>query len=149
MRKRMLMKQPYFPFSVLLVLTIAVTGFAVLYNFVLEPQHATTLQYIYPVVEQASEPSASPDSVRVYAGGGMQNTQTMQQDEPNVQFPLNLNTATAEELKAVPRVGDVLSQRIVQYRDVLGGYTDLRQLMEIKGIGESTYAEISAYLYIA
>lgn len=142
------MKQTYLPFSVLLALTIAVSGFAVLYNVVLEPQHATTLQYAYPVVEQMSESSASPDAVRIYADGGAQSAQAAQKSETNVQFPLNLNTATTEELKAIPRIGDVLAERIVQYRDVLGGYTDLQQLMEIKGIGESTYAEISVYLYI-
>ena len=61
-------------------------------------------------------------------------------------FPLNINTATQEELTYIPRVGEVISSRIVQYRDVLGGYTSLEQLMEIKGIGEATYLHLSGYL---
>jgi DNA uptake protein ComE-like DNA-binding protein len=72
------------------------------------------------------------------------------QEEPDLLpvFPLNLNTATREELMAVPRIGEVLSGRIVQYRDVLGGYTDLTQLTQIKGISENTLLEIGAYLTI-
>ena len=62
------------------------------------------------------------------------------------QFPLNINTATQEELAYIPRVGEVMSSRIVQYRDVLGGFTSLEQLMEIKGIGEATYLHLSGYL---
>jgi competence protein ComEA len=71
-------------------------------------------------------------------------------EEPEiiVEFPLNLNTATYEELILIPRVGDVTAQRILQYRDHLGGYSTLEQLMEIKGIGEATFDTIAPYLYV-
>jgi competence ComEA-like helix-hairpin-helix protein len=72
-------------------------------------------------------------------------------EEPEivVEFPLDLNIATYDELILIPRVGDVTAQRILQYRDHLGGYYDtLEQLMEIKGIGESTFDAIAPYLYV-
>lgn len=66
----------------------------------------------------------------------------------SVQFPLELNSATQEQLMFIPKVGNVTSQRIVQYREHLGGYTSLEQLMEIKGIGQGTYDQIAPYLYL-
>ncbi|MDR2931721.1 MAG: helix-hairpin-helix domain-containing protein, partial [Oscillospiraceae bacterium] len=71
-----------------------------------------------------------------------------EQDVVSVTFPLDLNTATVDELKFIPQVGDVTAQRIIQYRDHLGGYTQLEQLMEIKGIAEKFFERIEPYLYI-
>jgi competence protein ComEA len=51
-------------------------------------------------------------------------------------------------LELIPGVGNVTAQRIIQYRDHLGGYTSLEQLMEISGIGEGTYAELEPYLVV-
>jgi competence protein ComEA len=55
---------------------------------------------------------------------------------------LNLNTATAAQLEQLPRVGPVLAQRIVDYRDQHGGFRSVEQLREVTGIGDSTFAEL-------
>jgi competence protein ComEA len=66
-----------------------------------------------------------------------------------VQFPLDINTATLEEILFIPGVGDTMAQRIIQYRDHLGGsYSGLEQLMDIKGVGEQTYAKLWQYFTI-
>ncbi|MDL2233746.1 helix-hairpin-helix domain-containing protein [Ruminococcaceae bacterium OttesenSCG-928-L11] len=65
-----------------------------------------------------------------------------------VYFPLDLNRATEEELALVPAIGDVTARRIVQYRQWLGGYSSLEQLMEIRGIGEKTWQTIAPYLFV-
>ncbi|HML47677.1 MAG TPA: helix-hairpin-helix domain-containing protein, partial [Clostridia bacterium] len=52
---------------------------------------------------------------------------------------LSLNTATLEELEALPRIGSVLAERIVAYREAMDGYVDDAELMRIQGIGETTY----------
>jgi competence protein ComEA len=55
---------------------------------------------------------------------------------------LNLNTATAAELDALPGVGPVLAQRIVDHRDQ-GPYTSVDQLDDVPGIGPARAAELA------
>jgi competence protein ComEA len=55
---------------------------------------------------------------------------------------VNLNAATAEQLKGLPGVGDVLAQRIVEFRDAHGGFRSVDQLREVSGIGERKFAEL-------
>lgn len=70
------------------------------------------------------------------------------EEEIAVSFPLELNTATRQELEEIPGIGEVLAQRMVDYREHLNGYDSLEQLLEIQGIGEQTYLKIIPYLYI-
>lgn len=52
---------------------------------------------------------------------------------------VNLNTASADQLEELPGVGPVLAQRIVDHREKRGGFTSVRQLMEVSGIGPKTF----------
>lgn len=53
---------------------------------------------------------------------------------------VNLNTATVDQLEALPGVGPVLAQRIVEHRQRKGRFTSVKQLLEVEGIGEKKYA---------
>lgn len=55
---------------------------------------------------------------------------------------VNLNTATLEQLDALPGVGPVTAQRIVAWRAAHGEFTRVSQLQEVEGIGPKTYAEL-------
>lgn len=56
--------------------------------------------------------------------------------------PVNLNTATAEELIQLKGVGEVIAQRIIDWREANGPFTSIEQIMEVKGIGEVTFNNI-------
>ena len=56
--------------------------------------------------------------------------------------PLDLNTATAADLDALPGIGPVLAQRILDTRAQLGSFTSVEELGEVSGIGESRLADL-------
>jgi competence protein ComEA len=49
--------------------------------------------------------------------------------------PVNLNTATASDLDALPGIGPVLAQRVLDWRTEHGGFTSVDQLREVSGLG--------------
>ncbi|WP_370090209.1 ComEA family DNA-binding protein [Ekhidna sp.] len=61
---------------------------------------------------------------------------------------LDLNLATAEELQKVRGIGPAYSERIVKYRDILGGFSDTTQLREVYGLKEETIAELLTHFEI-
>lgn len=56
---------------------------------------------------------------------------------------LDLNAATAGDLDALPGIGPVLAQRIVEYRERTGFFRTVEQLDDVPGIGPTTYAELA------
>lgn len=65
-----------------------------------------------------------------------------------VSYPINLNTATVEELVSIDGLGESRASAIIEYRDYLGGYTSVEQIKGISGIGDATYAKLAPYLTV-
>ncbi|HBL37239.1 MAG TPA: competence protein ComEA [Firmicutes bacterium] len=61
---------------------------------------------------------------------------------------LDPNIATSEQLQTLPGIGPVLAARIIEYRETVGKFVILEDLLAVKGIGEKTLAKIRPYLYI-
>jgi competence protein ComEA len=53
---------------------------------------------------------------------------------------VNINTASVEELQVLPRIGPVVAQRIVDYREKNGAFEGTAELMNVNGIGEKTFS---------
>ena len=56
--------------------------------------------------------------------------------------PIDLNTATVQQLDALPGVGPVLAQRIVDWRTQHGRFESVDQLQEVSGLGPSRLADL-------
>ncbi|WP_245857972.1 ComEA family DNA-binding protein [Mumia flava] len=56
--------------------------------------------------------------------------------------PVNLNTATAEDLDTLPGVGPVTAQAILDWRSENGSFSSVEQLLDVSGIGEATLDEL-------
>jgi competence ComEA-like helix-hairpin-helix protein len=59
---------------------------------------------------------------------------------------IDVNSADAEDLRAVPGIGPQLAERIVDQREKLGGFADLEELGNIPGIGKKRLAGWAPYL---
>lgn len=63
-------------------------------------------------------------------------------------YKIELNRADTTALKKIPGIGSVLSNRIVKYKNMIGGYYSAEQLKEVYGISDSLYIKINDYVYI-
>ncbi|MET8509331.1 helix-hairpin-helix domain-containing protein [Streptomyces sp. NPDC004787] len=57
--------------------------------------------------------------------------------------PLSLNTATVEQLDALPGVGPVLARHIVEHRVRHGGFRTVAELRDVNGIGARRFADLA------
>ena len=55
---------------------------------------------------------------------------------------LNINTATAAELDALPGIGEKKAQAIVDYRAENGPFSSIDGIKEVKGIGDGIFEQI-------
>lgn len=55
---------------------------------------------------------------------------------------LNINTATLEELIALPKVGKRDAKKIIEYRVKNGGFKSIEEIKDVRGIGPRTFDEI-------
>jgi competence protein ComEA len=56
--------------------------------------------------------------------------------------PINVNTATLDQLETLPGIGPALGQRIIDYREQHGPFQSVEDLLEVSGIGEKRLADL-------
>ena len=61
---------------------------------------------------------------------------------------LNINNASAEELVKLSGIGPAKAERIIELRNQLGKFSDINELLEVKGIGPKTLAKFKDQITI-
>lgn len=61
---------------------------------------------------------------------------------------VNLNTATLEELDALPGVGPSTAKNIIAYREAHGGFAAPEEIMNVKRIGEKTFGKLKEFIKV-
>lgn len=76
------------------------------------------------------------------------NTGTTTPNTANNNALININTATKEELKSLNGIGDALSQRIIDFREQNGAFSDIESIKNVSGIGEKKFEGIKDYITV-
>lgn len=69
-------------------------------------------------------------------------------DTSHFDYPLNLNTATQEALESLPGIGPSKARDIINYREQIGAYESVDELVNVPGIGPTTLDSIREYLIV-
>jgi competence protein ComEA len=67
---------------------------------------------------------------------------------PSTDNPLNLNTATPEQLDLLPGIGPTRATDIIAYRTQHGSFKTIDEIMNVSGIGQTTFDRIKALIYV-
>jgi competence protein ComEA len=90
-------------------------------------------------IQESQATSSSVDGVSI---------QTTVGTVDDISYPIDLNTATVEELMTIDGLGEKRAGLIVAYRQEIGSYSDVSQIKDIKGIGDSLYQQVAPYLTV-
>ncbi|MDD5476391.1 MAG: helix-hairpin-helix domain-containing protein [Syntrophales bacterium] len=61
-------------------------------------------------------------------------------------MPMEINSASQDDLVMISGIGPATAEAIVKYREERGGFTSIRELTSIRGIGEKRFQELERYL---
>ena len=62
---------------------------------------------------------------------------------------ININTATAAELETLPRIGEKIAERILEFRKKNGPFKRIEDLMKVNGIGEKVFLQLKDRITVA
>jgi competence ComEA-like helix-hairpin-helix protein len=102
--------------------------------------HPDEVQRLLPYIQIAAKENKSPQK----------NYETKNFDKPK-SYPslIDVNTADTSSFIALPGIGSKLAQRIINFRDKLGGFYKTEQLAETFGLPDSTFQKIRVRLSIS
>ena len=119
-------------FAVFLVFAGIIVTFAFSWSYIgeddTESGETVSLQYI----TESKVQNPSPNENTSYSSG----------DTEQTKGKVNINTATVDELDALPGIGPAKAQAIVDYRNTQGAFLKIEDVMNVSGIGEKIFEQI-------
>ena len=116
-------------FSILVILTIAFAAFT--FGFFLGRNQITEpVTLSVPVSMQTVPPETTAPLEETFP------------TEPPISFPIDIQRAETAEFMALPGIGEVLAQRIIDYREQNGGFQCPEDLLNVEGIGQKRFEDI-------
>lgn len=91
-----------------------------------------------PFAEQIGSTSASPA-----LNGGNESAA-----QPEADDRVDINTADPTQLTTLPGIGEVLAGRIMAYREEVGRFNNIYELMDVSGIGEKTFEKLESLIRV-
>lgn len=78
-----------------------------------------------------------------YVAAETMSVETVEQSEGRRQeAAININEATVEMLTSLPRIGETVAGRIVEFRQEHGPFKRIEELMNVRGVGEKTFSRL-------
>jgi competence protein ComEA len=98
------------------------------------------------LVQRVGDPPAPADPTTSASPSDPSSTGT----DPNgtASGPLDLNTATLDQLDELPGIGPVLAQAIIDERTRRGGFDAVIELLDVSGIGDARFADIEGLVTV-
>ena len=88
------------------------------------------------------------DSRDIFTGGDGVSVDISSSLPENGADCVDINSAGIEELTSLDGIGETLAQRIIDYRQEHGVFSDLSEIMNVPGIGQGIYEKIAPYITI-
>ncbi len=66
----------------------------------------------------------------------------------SVNFPIDINSAGIDELKALDGIGDATASKIIEYRETYGSFKNREELLNVSGIGEKKLEKIYDFIFV-
>ena len=93
-------------------------------------------------VETSKDHSAAPFVANSPQSSGQNSDDSENDAQDNFSDMVNINTADISRLTKLSGIGEVIAQRIIDYRTENGPFNSISDIMNVSGIGESVYEKI-------
>ena len=128
--------------NLLLALTVLIVGITIGFSLGRNSRHQPVQLSVIQRASLTATTEKSNVASTVTPASGTQETSAVSSG------PVNVNTADLAALMDLPGIGEVLAQRIIDYRKAHGAFQHPEELTNVSGIGEKRLAAILDYITV-